>query len=45
VVIFLRFYFATKSLDLGNFVVSFVSAILIATLIGGFVKFKSNSVT
>lgn len=45
VVIFLRFYFATKSLDLGNFVVSAVSAILISTLIGGLVKFKSNSGT
>jgi hypothetical protein len=45
VVIFLRFYFATKTLDLGNFVVSVVSAILVATLISGLVKFKNNVVT
>lgn len=42
VVIILRFYFATKTLDLGNFVVSAVSAILVAMLISGLVKFKNN---
>lgn len=41
-VIFLRYYFATGGLDLGNFVVSSVSAILVATIIGGLVKFKEN---
>jgi hypothetical protein len=44
-VIFLRWYFATKNLDLGNFVVSIVSAILVATLISGLVKFKKNIVS
>lgn len=44
-VIFFRSYFAERSLDLGNFVVSFVSAILVAALIGGIVKFKKSVVT
>jgi hypothetical protein len=43
-IVSLRYYFATQGLDLGNFVVSAVSAILIAILISGFVKFKRNAV-
>jgi len=42
-VIFLRFGFNMPSLNLGNFVVSSISAILVAVLIGGLVKFKSAS--
>lgn len=42
-VIFLRFGFDRQSLNLGNFVVSSISAILVAVLIGGLVKFKSAS--
>jgi hypothetical protein len=45
VVVFLRAYFAAKNLDLGNFVVSAVSAILVALLIMGLIKFKNNVVT
>ena len=45
VITFLRFYFTTKSLDLGNFVVSAVSAILVAMLVGGLVKFKRNIIS
>lgn len=41
-IIFLRFNFDLKSLDLGNFVVSSISAILIATLIGGLIRFKNS---
>jgi hypothetical protein len=44
-VVFLRYYFAVKSLDLGNFVVSVVSAILVAIVIGGLVKFKGTLVS
>jgi hypothetical protein len=40
-VISLRVFFATKSLDLGNFVVSSISAILFAVLVCGFIKFKN----
>jgi Domain of unknown function (DUF4184) len=39
-VIFLRFYFNSQSLTPGNFVVSSISAILVAFLVGGWVKFK-----
>lgn len=39
-VIFLRFYFNRQSLTLGNFVVSSISAILVAFLVGGWIKFK-----
>ena len=39
-VIFLRFAFDIENYNIGNFVVSSVSAILIATLVGGFIKFK-----
>lgn len=40
-VIFLRFFFDIENYNLGNFVVSSVSAILVATLVGGLIKFKS----
>jgi hypothetical protein len=40
-VIFLRFAFDIESYNLGNLVVSSVSAILVATLLGGLLKFKS----
>jgi hypothetical protein len=40
-VIFLRFAFDLENYNLGNFVVSSVSAILVATLVGGLIKFKS----
>lgn len=39
-VIFLRFAFDIENYNIGNFVVSSVSAILVATLVGGFIKFK-----
>jgi hypothetical protein len=42
-VILLRFGFNMQSLNLGNFVVSCISAILVALLIGGLVKFKAAS--
>ena len=42
-VIFLRFGFNMQSLNLGDFVVSSISAILVAVFIGGLVKFKSAS--
>jgi hypothetical protein len=42
-VVFLRFSFNRQSLNLGNFVVSSISAILVALLLSGFVKFKSIS--
>ncbi len=42
VVVSLRFLFATNSLDLGNFVVSSISAILVAILMCGFVRLKNR---
>jgi Domain of unknown function (DUF4184) len=44
-VIFLRFFFDNKSPDLGNVVVSSVSAILFAALVCGLIKFKNHVVT
>lgn len=41
-VIFLRFAFDIENYNLGNFVVSSVSAILVATLMGGLIKFKKT---
>jgi hypothetical protein len=40
-VLFLRFFFDAESLDLGNFVVTTISAILMAILLSGFVKFNN----
>jgi len=39
-VIFLRFAFDIENYNLGNFVVSSISAILVATLVGGLIKFN-----
>jgi len=44
-VLFLRFNFDRQSLDLGNFVVSCISAILVATLACGFIRFKNQATT
>lgn len=41
-VIFLRFFFDIENYNLGNFVVSSISAILVATLMGGLIKFKKT---
>jgi len=41
-ILFLRFYFDEQSMDLGNFVVSSISAILVAILVCGFIKFKNQ---
>lgn len=40
VVVFLRFIFVMQSLNLGNFVVSSISAMVVALLLGGLIKFK-----
>jgi Domain of unknown function (DUF4184) len=45
VVLFLRFFFNREDLTEGNFVVSAVSAILIATFTGGFIKFNKRTIT
>lgn len=39
-ILFLRFFFSDKEPDLGNFVVSSISAFLIAVLAGGLIKFR-----
>lgn len=39
-VVFLRFIFNVQSLNLGNFVVSSISALLVALLVGGLVKLQ-----
>jgi hypothetical protein len=43
-ILFLRFFFDTKTLDLGNFVVSLVSAILLSAFLCGLINLKSKSV-
>jgi len=44
-VLYLRFFFDSQSMDLGNFVVSSISAILVAILVCGFIKFKNQVIT
>jgi hypothetical protein len=43
-ILFLRFFFSTNTLDLGNFVVSLVSAILLSTFLCGLLNLKSKSI-
>ncbi len=40
-ILFFRFAISPDELDLGNFVVSFISSLLVALIIAGFVKFKN----
>lgn len=42
-VLFLRFYFSTPEIDLGNLVVSTVSAVLLASIVCGLLSFKATS--
>jgi hypothetical protein len=43
-ILFLRFFLDTKTLDLGNFVVSLVSAILLSAFLCGLINLKSKSI-
>jgi len=43
-ILFLRFFFSTNTLDLGNFVVSLVSSILLSTFLCGLINLKSKSI-